>query len=334
MKKILIIRFSSIGDIVLTSPIIRCLKEQLQDSEIHYLTKKQFLPILKENPFIHKIHTIESKIDEIISELKSEDFDHIVDLHKNIRSRSVIFKLKRPNSSYRKLNLQKYILVNFKINLLPDIHIVDRYFKAVEDLGVANDNRGLDYFISDDLKAVEIPQTHQKDFIGFVIGGKHNTKIMPEEKVISVCNKTKKPIVLLGGKEDIEKGERIQESTGDNVYNACGKYSLSQSAFLISRAAKIFTNDTGLMHIAAAFKKEIVSVWGNTVPAFGMYPYLPKGEREKSTIMEVKGLRCRPCTKIGYQKCPKGHFKCMVDIDEELLVSEILKDKRQQDIKS
>ena len=322
MKKILVIRFSSIGDIVLTSPVVRCLKNQIKDSEIHFLTKKSFVSILENNPNIDKIHSIEKDIKEIISQLISEDFDFVIDLHNNIRTFFVKKKLKTPSSSFNKLNIQKWVMVNFKRNFLPDVHIVDRYFKTVESLGVKNDDQGLDFFINenDKIDKSQLPEKQRNGFIGIVIGGKHSTKILPTEQLISICKKIDTPIILLGGPEDFEKGEVIQKQFGDKVFNACGKYSINQSASLISLAEKVITNDTGLMHIAAAFKKKIVSVWGNTVPAFGMYPYLPEALKENSLIVEVKDLRCRPCSKIGFNKCPKKHFKCMNLIDEKKIV--------------
>ena len=128
--------------------------------------------------------------------------------------------------------------------------------------------------------------------------------------------------MLLGGKEDAQNGETISSAAGMHVINTCGMFNLNQSASLVRQASKVISHDTGLMHIASAFKKEIVSVWGNTVPAFGMYPYLPG---EGSSIVEVVDLPCRPCSKIGYPKCPQGHFKCMNDIDEGLIVKAVEK---------
>ncbi|MBI9037958.1 MAG: glycosyltransferase family 9 protein [Bacteroidales bacterium] len=322
MKKILVIRFSSIGDIVLTSPIVRCLKNQIMDCELHFLTKKAFVSIVENNPNIDKVHSIEKDVNEIIPQLYKEGFDFVVDLHNNIRTYLVKKKLKKPSASFNKLNIQKWILVNFKRNFLPDIHIVDRYFQAIKSLGIKNDNKGLDFFIDENnkIERSQLPETHRNGFVGFVIGGKHSTKMLPEDKIISICKKIDKPIILLGGPEDFEKGEIIQKNFGDKVYNSCGKYSINQSASLIFLSEKVITNDTGLMHIAAAYKKKIVSVWGNTVPAFGMYPYLPEVVKENSLIVEVKNLNCRPCSKIGFKKCPKKHFKCMNLIDEEKIV--------------
>ena len=326
MKKILVIRFSSIGDIVLTTPVIRCLKKQLEDVEVHYLTKKQFLSVIRANPHIDRIHTIDDSIDEIIPELRKQNYDHIVDLHKNFRSKGVIMKLRKPATSFNKINVRKWLAVNLKINRLPDVHIVDRYFQAVEHLGVKNDDEGLDYFIpeSDEVNMTDLPQTHRNGYIGWVIGGTYFTKIYPDDKIIEVCRKIQKPVVLLGGKSDAERGDRIAEAVGDSVFNACGKFSLNGSASLVKQADKIITNDTGLMHVAASFRKEIISLWGNTIPGFGMYPYMP-GDEEKSTIFEVKNLSCRPCSKLGYEKCPKKHFDCMRKIDIERIVETVRK---------
>lgn len=259
--------------------------------------------------------------------------------------------LGKPSSTFKKLNFKKWLLVNLKINKMPSVHIVDRYMQTVESLGIKNDSKGLDYFIPpiDEVTVSSLPNSHHNGYIGFVIGAKHFTKQLPVEKIVSICKKINQPIILLGGKEDFERGEIIinsinsqhlsssevkhanADSTSSNgtnrpstdeagkppIYNACGKYNLNQSASIIKQATKIISHDTGLMHIAAAFKKEIISVWGNTVPDFGFTPYLPA---EGSKIVEVKNLSCRPCSKIGYDKCPKGHFKCMMLIDETQFV--------------
>ena len=318
MKKILIIRFSSIGDIVLTTPVVRCLKKQL-NAEIHYLTKTSFKGILQNNPYVDWVYAIDKEVDSpLIQRLRGQDFDFVVDLHHNLRSLRLKRVLKRPSTSFSKLNIQKWLLVNFKINRMPDIHIVDRYLKTVEHLGVKNDYEGLDYFIPEDsmVDLSRLPDLQANGYVGLVIGGQHATKMMPVKKLIEVCEKLKEPVVLLGGPEDAHRGEEISNAVGEKVFNACGKFKLDESASLVQQALWIITHDTGLMHIAAAFKKRIVSVWGNTVPELGMYPYMPD---PKSKIVEVKGLSCRPCSKIGYSKCPKGHFKCMEhDVNEVL----------------
>ncbi len=314
LGKVLILRFSSIGDIVLTSPVVRCLKSEYPLCEIHYFTKKAFLPIVESNPYVDKVHSFEKNISEVIGVLQKENFDLVVDLHNNLRSAQTKQKLGKPTTTFTKLNFKKWVLVNFKINKMPGAHVVDRYLQTVEKYGVRNDGKGLDYFIpeNEEISFSTLPASHQHGFIGFVIGAKHATKQLPINKIIAICKTLSQPIVLLGGKEDEHLAEEIRVALGEKVYNACGKYSIHESASLVKMADKIVSHDTGLMHIAAAFKKEIISIWGNTVPSFGFSPYQ---SHPKSKIVEVSGLSCRPCSKIGYNKCPKGHFKCMNEID-------------------
>jgi len=321
--KILILRFSSIGDIVLTTPVIRILKKQLPGACLHYATKPNFEALVAANPYLDKVHYLTGNLADLVAELRQEKFDYVVDLHNNLRSRAIRFKLGVPGASFSKLNIRKWLLVNLKINKMPPVHIVDRYIATAKKLGVKNDHAGLDYFIpaADEVPITSLPVTHQQGYVAFAIGAQHATKRLPTERIIELCAKINKPIILLGGKEDAATGEKIQEyfekqsQITDNekrttIYNACGNYSLNQSASLVRQAEVVFSHDTGLMHVAAAFKKKIYSIWGNTVPEFGMYPYLTE-----YNVLERNNLPCRPCSKIGYPECPQGHFKCMREID-------------------
>jgi ADP-heptose:LPS heptosyltransferase len=319
--KILIIRFSSIGDIVLTTPVIRTVKTQLE-TEVHFATKIQFSGILEANPYIDRMHFLHGSLPELIRELRKEKFDYIIDLHNNLRTRMIKVALGVKSFSFKKLNIEKWLMVNFKINVLPSKHIVERYLETVARLGVKNDALGLDYFIpqEDEVLPERLPETHRQGYIAYAIGAQHGTKKLPVSRMIELCEKINRPIVLLGGQEDVEAAEQVKHhfETIDRtvppngktvIYNACGIYPLNQSASILKKALYVFSHDTGLMHIAAAFKREIFSIWGNTLPAFGMYPY-----RTLFTILENNTISCRPCSKIGYDSCPKGHFKCMNEI--------------------
>jgi len=337
--KFLIIRFSSIGDIVLTTPVVRCLKKQVATAEVHYLTKSNYSAIVAPNPYIDKVHYLEKKIQDIIGELEQENFDYVIDLHNNMRSFKVKEALGKKTFSVDKLNARKWIYTNFKLNVLPPVHIVDRYMKVVESFGIKNDGVGLDYFISEDdrVKESDIPTSHHAGYIGIVIGAALNTKKYPMHKIKRLCEMIDHPIMLLGGLEDADEGERIAAVDNIKIYNACGKFNLNESADLVRRAKLVITNDTGLMHIASAYKRPVISLWGNTVPEFGMYPYYGdnylhnyNGTSGKQAglpydIIEVEDLRCRPCSKIGYDKCPKGHFKCMELIDPRAITEMIRK---------
>jgi ADP-heptose:LPS heptosyltransferase len=296
------------------------------DAEIHYLTKSNYNSLIGTNPYIDKAHYLEENIDNVIRELRELNFDYIIDLHHNLRSLKVKRALETKSISFKKLNIEKWIYVNSKINILPNIHIVERYMQTLERFKVKNDGRGLDFFIpeTERVKEKDIPASHSAGYIGIVIGAALNTKKYPTHKLKMLCETIDHPVVLMGGMEDADEGDRIASLDPIKIYNSCGKFSLNESADLIRRAKLIVTNDTGLMHIAAAFKKPIISLWGNTVPEFGMYPYYGENFLKQNPnpfdVVEIKGLICRPCSKIGYDKCPKGHFKCM----EQIMVNQLL----------
>jgi ADP-heptose:LPS heptosyltransferase len=317
MDKILIVRFSSIGDIVLTTPVIRALHKLANHPEIHYITKKKFANTLIHNPYIDKLYTFDKEITEISQELKSEGYTYIIDLHSNLRSKRLKLMLSSKSQSFNKINIKKWLKVKLKYDRLPNVHIVDRYLDTLSFLGVTTDGEGLDYFIStqDENVGQQFQERYPKGYHCFVIGGAHFTKQIPALIINEVADNSKLPIVLLGGPEDRKKGEQILRGSRHEIYNACGEYSLNESAAIIKNCQKVLTSDTGMMHIASAYQKEILSVWGNTIPEFGMFPYFAKEQKNKNHIFEVKDLNCRPCSKIGYSKCPKLHFDCMLKID-------------------
>jgi len=310
--KFLIIRLSSIGDIVLTTPVIRCLKTQVDGAIIHYLTKEQYAEILEPNPYIDRIWLYKNNMREILSILQKEEFDYIIDLHHNLRSFRIKNNLRKISFSFDKLNFQKWLLVNFKINKLPDTHIVDRYLATLNVFDVKNDHKGLDFFLpEEESESSELSRENPPgSYVILVIGAQHETKKANPGMLADICDKINFPVIISGGKGDRALAESILSRIRVNksIRDTSGKLSLIQSARLVKNAGLVITHDTGLMHIAAAFKKRIISIWGNTIPEFGMYPYLPD---PSSRIFEVKGLKCRPCSKIGHQSCPKKHFNCM-----------------------
>lgn len=321
-SKILIIRLSSLGDVVLTSPVIRCLKLRFPQSQIHFVTKPAFASAVMHNPFLHKIHYSWDSVNQLLPELQAESFDVILDLQKNRHSRKIIRKLKVKTFSFSKMNITKWMMVNLKFSTQQIEHIVYRYMQSVAYWGVKYDGKGLDIFLSDQ-DHVSLPKPFAS-FIAIVIGAQHITKQIPAEKIIEIVRQLPIPVVLIGGADDQEKGERIKQALPDSIiYNAAGKYSILQSASIISQCKVVITGDTGMMHIAAALKKPVVSVWGSTVPEFGMTPLFPAGSESLSTIIQNTKLSCRPCSKLGFSKCPRGHFRCMNDLNASDLISEL-----------
>jgi len=320
--KILVIRFSSIGDIVLTSPVIRCLKNQIADAEIHFLTKEPYAEIVENNPHITKVFTIKAYTDEVIALLKAEQYDYIIDLHDNIRSRQVCSKLKATAFRYKKQRLQRFLLIKFKIDTLKN-HVVDRYFSAVKPIHVINDGKGLDFFIPehDHLGADKLPFTHVAGYCVIAIGTKHFTKTIPLYKLEELCRQINIPIILLGDMHDAYNGTQLEKIDNFKIYNACGKFSITQSASIIQRAKFVITGDTGMMHIAAALNKRIISIWGGTDKRLGFYPY--QKSSVNSVIIENTAIKCRPCSKHGLSACPKEHFNCMNQLDMQKVITVI-----------
>jgi len=310
--KVLVLRFSSIGDIVLTSPVLRCLKNQLKGVEIHYLTKKKFFGLLEHNPNISKIYTFESSVEYVLPILKKENYDVVIDLHNNLRSNYIKLVLGKASFAFEKLNFQKWLYVNLKKDFLPDVHIVDRYLETVKSLSVKNDGKGLDFFPCDcdKIENEDIPdEIRGFPYAILSIGGTHFTKKMPVKKWIELGSQIPIPMVIIGGKEDVEVGQSIENELiagGKKVWNTCGQFSIGGSAHLIKKSALTITHDTGMMHIAAAFQIPTVAIWGNTTPKLGMYPF-----KTQYINLEVNNLACRPCSKIGFSACPKYHFDCM-----------------------
>jgi ADP-heptose:LPS heptosyltransferase len=330
--KLLVIRFSSIGDIVLTTPVIRCLKQKYPEAEVHYLTKIAYGPLLINNPHIDRLFYLQDSLPPVIAELKKERYDYVIDLHNNLRTKRVKNGLNVRSYAFPKLNMQKWLLTNFKIDMMPDKSIVERYFETVRSLEVYNDGKGLDYFLPTDKKLAssDIPMSHWGGFVGCVIGGSYFTKKLPVAQWKKFCENIPYPVVLLGGPEDIQEGNEIAEFDRIKIYNSCGKFNLNESAELVKYSRVIVSNDTGLMHVAAAFQKPIISFWGNTSPNMGMFPYygfnnLKDRVVSLSVIMENKSLSCHPCSKLGYNRCPKRHFKCMNDLDMNYVVEQVKK---------
>ncbi len=301
--KILIIRFSSIGDIIVTTPVIRCIKKQL-NAEIHFLVKENFASVLKHNEYIDK-HIVYNK--EIIETLKGEKYDYVIDLHKSQLSTKVKWKLGVKSYTYNKVNIEKWLFVNFKINLLPEKHLVDRYFDGLKDLGIANDGQGLDYHFVPE----EISEIKGIEYESIVLGSAHNTKRITVELAQKIIDKSVTKVVLLGGKDVIEQSKLLVHN--EKVINLVDRTNFNQAANIIAKSKLTHAGDTGLMHMAAALKVPLHVYWGNTSKELGMFPYYGDFKVYNKSFY-VEGLRCRPCSKLGYESCPKGHFKCMKDI--------------------
>ena len=259
--KLLVIRFSSIGDIILTSPVVRCLKKQRPEAEIHFLTKAQFRDLVAHSPYVDKVHTLEGDLAGVLPALKKEGYTAIIDLHHNLRTLKVKRTLGVPAHSFPKLNLEKWMLVNLKRDRMPPIHIVDRYLSTVAHLGVKNDGAGLDLFIPQEREVAlsTLPESHRNGYVALCIGAAHFTKRLPEHQLIALASQLDGPLVIIGGPEDQAMARAVADATGARAFDATGKYDLLGSASLIKQANSAITHDSGAMHVAAAFRKNTVA---------------------------------------------------------------------------
>ena len=310
--RILIIRFGSTGDILLTTPLIRAISQQIDGAEIHYLVHQKHQDAIIGNPYIRKIHVFKSSGSNIMDELQSENFDYVLDLQHNRRSKNICRQLGVPCSFVKRYPFRKWVFLRLKLNTLPHQHVVDRYFNAAEALGIHKDDQGLEYHIpaDGDFDTDSLPVFFEDGYVAIIIDAAHATQRIPTNKVVEIATILHKPVALIGGKNVDSIGQEIEAQLGDRAFNTCGKLSFSQTASLLSQSSCVITGDTDLMHLAVALHKPVCTLWGSTVPEFGYYPYMPE-ERSMFRMFEICSLKCRPCAKTGFKKCPHRHFRCM-----------------------
>ena len=309
--KILVIRLSAMGDIVLTTPVIRALNQQLK-AKIDFLTKPQYVSLLEGNTYINRIFSLNDKVDF----LQKNKYDYVVDLQNNLRSWKIRNKIQTKSFVFNKKSLRRYLLIYFGIDLLKN-HVVDRYFATVASLNVVNDNQGLDFNVSSSIK----PEFNtSQSYIAWCIGGTHNPKKLSAKQITQVVSKLKIPVVLLGGNNDLDIAEEIiNNEECKSVYNFCGKLSVQESSYLIKKSKMLLTNDTGMMHIASALKMPIISFWGCTKPSLGFTPYMT----DPSSIKIISKRSAKPCSKHG-RHCKYGKNGCIKEIDPQLIYDSVL----------
>lgn len=322
MKKFLLIRFSSIGDVVLTTLALRCLRNAYPDAIIDFLTKREYVDLVSKHLKVSRVLVLKKSIWETAKDVNQNNYDCVVDLHSNLRSKALIQLL--PESikvfTYNKQTVRRTLSVWLRKDFYRGERVPEQYLQALNSLGVENDGKGLDFFIpkSEWVYRSDVPMTHRSGYAVIALGATYFTKRMPLYKWIEVCKKIHPPIVLIGGEEEVELGEQLEASDEFKILNKCGKYSIGQSASVIDQSLFVIAQDSGMMHIAAALKKKVISIWGGTVPYLGFRPY--GWNENQSVVIENKNLNCRPCSKYGRADCPKGHFKCMKDIDVDEIV--------------
>lgn len=322
-SKKLLIRLSSAGDIILTSPLLRLIKEREPDGEVHFVVKSIYSDLIQYNLNITTIHLVQehaefSELEELRQRLLKEKFDSTLDLHNNFRS---IYLRKGTSKQIRVIKkdiLKRAALVKMKLNFYSEPRSVALKYAQVYDKSLTEVPMP-EIFYPETLrdKVDEIwrnSRSNKRKAIFLCPGSKHFTKRWPAESWKNLAEKlsAENHIVLIGGNEDLEICNAIGKI--DGVINFCGKFTMLESAAMLSHADLVITNDSFLMHAANALGKKILAVFGSSVKEFGFFPY---GVENK--IMEVTGLNCRPCSHIGRESCPKKHFRCMLGTTPEMV---------------
>jgi heptosyltransferase-2 len=333
LEKVLIIRLSSIGDILLSTPFVRQVRQKFPEAQIDFVIKDVYKDLIKHNPHIDNIYTIKledrnSDLSEMKQVLEKQSYHVVFDLHNNIRSNYLKRNINAGTTrSIRKDKLKQSLLVWFKINKYDkEISIPERYLSVARDFGVVDDRKGLELFWDNAIielaekKAISNGFDLNSSFFALAPGAGFFTKRWPikkfEQLIEIIRERENASIVIFGGAEDKKIGSELTKMK--NVIDFCGKLSLLESAYLISKGKVIISNDSGLMHMATAVQTPVLAIFGSTVRELGFFPY-----RSKSRITENSEISCRPCSHIGRHKCPKNHFKCMEDISSEKVYKEL-----------
>jgi ADP-heptose:LPS heptosyltransferase len=315
-NNVLIVRLSSLGDILLATPLLRSIKKQFTSINIDFLLREQYSDILKFNPYLRSLITLKDNYEELAAIIAQNKYDLIIDLQNNLRSHKLTAKSRAKKVRFKKHDFDKFLLVKFKINRMKDLpQIPARYAESLK--GFALDDKGLEIFLPPNIKS---NLDEENNYIGLAPGSRHFTKMWPSYYFIYLCkmlNVNGFKVVLFGGKNDMGICKEITELFPGTI-NLCNNDDILQIAADMKKCKAIVCNDSGLMHTACAAGTPVLAFFGSTVKEFGFTPY-----RNKNLILENNSLSCRPCSHIGRDECPQEHFNCMKEITPQMAFKNI-----------
>jgi lipopolysaccharide heptosyltransferase II len=338
LSKILVIRFSSMGDIVLASPLLRALRITFPSSQIDFVVRKEYAELVRDSPYLHRVYEYDAQtgfsgLQTLKQQIRDARYDLVVDIHKSLRSRYLrLFLGAGKVVSFHKHIIARTVLVRWKKNFYQNVtSIADRYIDSVRRYGIQNDGKGLELNMPDAVRTQALVtvqnlagRKNNELFIGFCPSARHATKRWPQERFVELggrlTNDFHANILIFGGPEDkhacfsIAQGINSCQSK-NRAIDLSGELSILESAAAMELCSVIVTNDSGLMHVACAMKKKVVAIFGSTVREFGFFPV-----GTESRIVERPDVACRPCSHIGRSSCPKGHFRCMKEIQVDDVV--------------
>jgi len=339
--KTIIFRLSSIGDIVLASPFLRVLRTAAgHDAQIDFVVHKDYADLVRYNPHITSLYEYDittgfdglKKLAKILHENK---YDFVADIHDSIRTKFLRMACRAADIAVvDKRKLERWLLIHLKRNAYSDtLSVAERYIETLKKYGLQNDHKGLEIFVPDAIQhsiadmMTSLQLQRFKCVVGICPGSKHFTKRWSKEKyadlAVRIAQELNAAIILFGGNEEQSDCRFVEDAVVQNVspqavVNTAGKLSLLESTSALKYCDAVVTNDSGLMHIAAAQQRKIVAIFGSTVREFGFAPF-----ETESVIIENNNLACRPCTHIGRSICPRQHLKCLEDITVERVFQEV-----------
>ena len=326
-KKILIIRLSAMGDVLLTTPLLRLLKKKFPEAEIDFLVKQEYSSLISTNPYIHQIWIFSQSNNffefiKLCLQMRNIQYDGIIDLQVNVRSFFLwILSNAKWKVRYKPWRWKRFLLVHLHRNYYKtDMPVPLRFLSALLPWGIQDDGLGLELKV--DEKAKCVVRSHMKNrgiglmnrIVVLAPGASKMTKRWPSENYAAVgnyCNSRNYKVVLVGGDQDCQACEKVTKAMDMLPENFSGKLSFQETAALVAESDLLVTNDTGVMHMGSALKKKVVAIFGPTTHHLGFMPF-----RTHSIVVE-KSLSCRPCSYHGTDICSQGHFRCMKDIQVE-----------------
>jgi heptosyltransferase-2 len=320
---VLAVRFSSIGDVLLTTPLLRAIRHRHPAARITVLTKQAYVPLLSHNPRVDRVIgvTPDRPLTSVAAELRAERFTHRLDLHNSLRSRMLRALVPGRWGTYPKYRMARALLIHTKRNHYGDpTPVAERYFAAARDLDVVPDGAPPEFVpgpaaereAADWLASVGLGQ--ERPMIALAPGAAHATKRWPTEHWRTLLQRIGGAgfdVAIVGGPEDAALGTELVSGARRLVVNAAGVFGLEGTGAVLQRAAALVSGDTGVMHMATGVGTPVVALFGPTVKAFGFFPYAARAD-----VIEL-ALSCRPCSSKGGPRCPLGHHRCMLEISPE-----------------
>lgn len=307
------------GDILLTTPLLRTLRKYNEGIKIDFVLREQYQDTLRFNPHVWDLMLYKKPDNkDLFTSLKAKKYDLIVDLQNNMRSKELVKKLNAPVLKFHKRSIDKFLLVNFKVNRLKNApQIPLRYAASIP--GLTLDDEGLELFLPAGEMEFGKFEPGEK-YIGLCPGSRHFTKMWPPEYFVELgvlLSSEGYKVLLFGGRSDREICSRISASIPDSA-DLSNEDDLFATASGMKACSAVICNDSGMMHTACAVRTPVIALFGSTVREFGFAPY-----NNKNLILENNSLSCRPCSHIGRDKCPLGHFKCMREITPATVLNNV-----------